>query len=87
MEPTITEGDSVAVTTVGMERLAIGDIIVYRSPLPSDDGKCPLVAHRIVEIQDGIIHTKGDNRTAIDPFDILPARVQGKVLFILPHGD
>jgi signal peptidase I len=85
MEPTIAEGDSMAVTPVGGEYMAVGDSIVYRSPLPSDNGEYPLIAHRIVEITDEILHTKGDNRTAMDPFEIPPTRVQGKVLFIIPR--
>ncbi len=85
MEPTIAEGDSVAVIPIGTDRMSVGDIIVYRSPLPALNGEYPLVAHRIVEIRGDIIHTRGDNRTAIDPFDVTPDHIQGKVMFIIPH--
>ncbi|MDD1679916.1 MAG: signal peptidase I [Methanomicrobiales archaeon] len=85
MEPTIIEGDYVAVAPLGIEQMAIGDIIVYRSPLQDETGDFPLIVHRIVDMQHGIVRTKGDNRTAIDPFDISPERVQGKVMFIVPR--
>jgi signal peptidase I len=37
MESTIFEGDYMAVAPLGTEDTAVGDIIVYRSPVPSND--------------------------------------------------
>ncbi|MDD1675367.1 MAG: signal peptidase I [Methanomicrobiales archaeon] len=85
MEPIIEEGDHVVVVPAGIRDISVGDIIVYRSPVPLHDGYFPLVVHRIVDVQGGVIHTKGDNRTAMDPFDIPFDRVKGKVMFVVPR--
>src|ERR1035437_4034235 len=44
-----------------------------------------VVTHRVAELRDGFIHTKGDaNRTA-DVWDIRPNQVQGIFVMKLPH--
>ena len=58
-----------------------GKIITFcHSNLTTD-----VVTHRVAELRDGFIHTKGDaNRTA-DVWDIRPNQVQGIFVMKLPH--
>lgn len=57
-----------------------GEVITFlHSGLSSD-----VVTHRITDVEDGVIHTKGDaNRTA-DVWDIRPDQVQGVVIGSVP---
>jgi signal peptidase I len=79
MKPTFERGDMIVVKGVySPNELKIGDIIVYQDL----SGK-PIV-HRIVNIQDNIITTKGDANPSPDS-PITFEQVRGKVLFWIPR--
>jgi len=79
MKPTFERGDMLVLEGVhSLNELKIGDIIVYQDL----SGK-PIV-HRIVNIQDNIITTKGDANPSPDS-PITFEQVKGKVLFWIPR--
>ena len=80
MIPAYNPGDVVIDEPAGA--LRPGEVITFlHSGLSSD-----LVTHRITDLQDGVIHTKGDaNRTA-DVWDIRPDQVQGVVIGSVPRA-
>jgi signal peptidase I len=79
MKPTFERGDLIFIKGVdSISDIKIHDIIVYQ------DSSGREIVHRVVNIQDNIITTKGDANPSGDPpfpFD----RVRGKVLFWIPR--
>ncbi|MEM3590456.1 MAG: signal peptidase I [Candidatus Bathyarchaeia archaeon] len=73
MLPTYQEGDLVVVQGVSPREIAVGDIIVFKSPPHLADNA---IIHRVIGIveRDGKRYfvTKGDNNPAPDRFDPLP---------------
>lgn len=70
MCPTLKQGDLVLMIPYQILKIfnikpQVNDIIVYKSPM---DGK--LICHRIIEINNDRIITKGDFNHAIDPYTI-----------------
>ena len=59
MVPTFYRGDMIIV--YGEENLKVGDVVVFDSP----DKKYPII-HRVHEVKDGGIITKGDNVASTD---------------------
>ncbi|MBE6968385.1 MAG: signal peptidase I [Ruminococcaceae bacterium] len=74
MEPTIMEDDLILVAKKPV--YAVGDIVVYQS------GNI-LVVHRIVDIADGLITTRGDANQA-DDAPVEASAIKGKVISIIP---
>lgn len=75
MEPELSKGDLIIVKEVST--LEIDQVVVYQ------DGQS-LVVHRIVEIGDETIVTKGDaNNVEDDPVE--KSRVKGEVVFAIPY--
>jgi len=68
MSPSFPTGSLAVATPVPLERLKIGDVLVYRIPV----GDHRLIAHRIVRIVRGgahpIVVTKGDANRSPDPW-------------------
>jgi signal peptidase I len=79
MQPTFERGDLIFVKGVdSISDIKVHDIIVYQDSTGRE------IVHRVVNIQDNIITTRGDHNTNDDPpfpFD----RVRGKVLFWIPR--
>jgi len=79
MTPKFERGDLIFIKGVdSISDIKIHDIIVYQ------DSSGREIVHRVVNIQDNIITTKGDANPSGDPpfpFD----RVRGKVLFWIPR--
>jgi len=80
MNPTFFKGDMIIV--YGEKNINIGDIIVFDSP----DKVYPII-HRVVQIKNGGIVSKGDNNPASDegrwgviPFD----KIYGKAFLKIP---
>ncbi len=73
MLPTYQEGDLVVVKGASPREIAVGDIIVFKSPPHLANGA---IIHRVIGIVErgGRIYflTKGDNNPAPDRFDPLP---------------
>ena len=76
MEPTISNGSVVFVRP--REQYQAGDVIT--AFLSGEQ----TYTHRIVEIVDGQIFTKGDANETVDPTPTQQSRVVGKVVFHLP---
>ena len=84
MEPELHTGSLVIVKPADPIKLAVNDIITFRS-LDNIDA---LITHRIVAINSGenlSFATKGDANDVNDPQSVLAANVVGKVSFSLPY--
>lgn len=79
MQPTISPGS--VVFTTRSNSLKVGNIITFSKPI----GKTLYVTHRIVEMQNLMIKTKGDANNAMDDGYILSSQVLGKVFISLPY--
>jgi len=80
MVPTFFRGDMMLV--YGEKNLKVGDVVVFDSP----DRKYPII-HRIHEIRDGGIITKGDNNPSTDEgrWGAIPLeKVYGKIFLKIP---
>lgn len=74
MEPTFSKGDLIIVQETS--EFAVDDIVVFQD-------MNSLVVHRIVELRDDLVVTKGDaNNVADDAIELM--FVKGKVLFWIP---
>jgi len=76
MQPVFNPGD--LVITRPFDNLTAGEIITYRQ------GQT-VVTHRIFEIKDGQIYTKGDANEDPDPHGITIDQVQGVYLMRIPY--
>ena len=75
MEPELSVGDLIVVRETSL--FEKGDVVVYQ------DGSS-LIVHRIIELDDDTITTKGDANTVADlPVPI--SRIKGKVKFSIPY--
>lgn len=80
MVPTYDPGDVVIDKPSGA--LRPGEVITFlHSGLSSD-----LVTHRITDLQDGVIHTKGDANRTPDVWNIRPDQVKGVVIYSVPRA-
>lgn len=76
MEPTFSQGDLIIVRQT--DTFATGDVVVFQ------EGNT-LVVHRIVEVGQGTVTTKGDANNAVDqPVEV--SSVKGTVLFWIPYA-
>lgn len=75
MWPVLKKGDLVLIKGInGKEEIKIGDIVVYRNPSITSEGTPSTISeqvpnftiHRVVEISDDTIRTKGDANNAYD---------------------
>lgn len=82
MNPEITQDDIVIVVPVDTKLLVIGDIVTYKLDM---GGKEYLFTHRIIDIDNGVIKTKGDNMKESDMYSIMPKDVVGRVLVEIPY--
>ena len=85
MEPTLTQNDVIILTPVNPELLRVGDIITYERELDGGN-KIIFVTHRIVEIEDGGIRTKGDAMPEADECVVKVSDVKGKVVGKIPYA-
>ena len=77
MDPTYASGDLVLVRSV--DRYEVGDVVAYHN---HDLGQ--VVLHRIVQIDDGELVTKGDDNTWVDSYRPTPAEVRGRQWLHVP---
>jgi len=85
MEPTITQNDVIIIVPVNPELLKVGDIITYEREMDGGN-KIIFVTHRIVELDDGLIKTKGDAMPEMDGYIVRASDVQGKVVGRIPFA-
>ncbi len=77
MVPTLLKGDMIIV--YGDKNVSQGDIIVFDVP----NFRYPII-HRIYNMTDGTIQTKGDNNQYVDPWTIDVKSIHGKAGFRVP---
>jgi signal peptidase len=77
MKPSLNMGDVVIVGPV-KGQLKPGDIISYEQ-------KGALIIHRVIEVKDGNIQTKGDANEAADPWLVSISDVKGVFQFKVPY--
>lgn len=80
MEPSIRTGSIVFVEHINPKNIQKGDIVSY-FPENNEDS---IVTHRVLEINNEFITTKGDANNIGDLDKITPERIRGKVVFSLP---
>ncbi|MED4586376.1 signal peptidase I [Brevibacillus choshinensis] len=78
MAPTFNTGSVVAVKPVKFEEIKKGDIITFKN---EDD---LTVTHRVVEITDGKLITRGDANNGNDSIPVTADRLLGKVQYSVP---
>jgi len=83
MTPTFSTGSLVVATPVPLERLRVGEVVLYRIPV----GDHHLIAHRIVRLDRHggrpVVETKGDANQAKDPWR---ARLNGSTAWVVRGG-
>ena len=83
MEPVITKADVIAVMpSINPDELEVGDIIVYNYNMGD---KTVSIAHRIAEIDENGITTKGDSNDGDDSHIVEPSDITGIFWFKIPH--
>jgi hypothetical protein len=70
-------GDALVIVGTEIGELKPGDVIVY-----DIQGQSTPIVHRIVEINDGNIVTKGDHNPSTDPWE--PINIHGKAVAVIP---
>lgn len=78
MVPTFEKGDMIIVK--GTDSPEIGDVIVFDSP-----GYNYPIIHRIIDINENGMLTKGDHNPVKDPWTISQENVHGKAILKLPY--
>jgi signal peptidase I len=89
MLPTLEGGDLVVIQSLPIRDIKVGNIIVYGPPC-SAGGES--VVHRVVNITDAGLITKGDNNPNTDQYlneiavsPITQQCLEGKVVFVIPY--
>ncbi len=83
MEPELKVGSLAVTRPLAAEKVSIGDIITFHSPL-----NMKLTSHRVTAVQSGPVlyfRTAGDANEAPDPFAVPAQNVVGIVCFHLPY--
>jgi signal peptidase len=78
MAPTFNTGSIVAVKPIEFEQIKPGDIITFKDV----DGRT--VTHRVVEINNGELITKGDANDGKDSVPVSADRIIGQVQYSIP---
>lgn len=80
MEPSIKTGSFAFVNIKSdYEDIKIGDVIAYETSMGS------LVTHRVINMEDGFLETKGDNNEVSDGFSVNEDNFYGKTLLSIPY--
>jgi hypothetical protein len=72
------KGDVLVIKGVVGEDLEVGDVIVY-----SIQGQGTPIVHRIVDIENGNIITKGDHNPTQDPWEL--NKIHGEAMIVVPY--
>lgn len=82
MEPYImTHGAAITEKVTDIEQLQVGDVISFY--VPTNNGGKIHVTHRIIEMEDGNIYTKGDNNDVVDGWVLTIDNVVDEVIIVL----
>jgi signal peptidase I len=82
MDPTFYKGDMIIVVGVDAKDVKVGDVLVFDSP-----GASYPIIHRVNQIRDGGIISKGDNNPATDEgrWGVIPfGNIYGKAILKVP---
>lgn len=82
MYPSITQDDIIIIKPIDPETLKIGDIIAYRYNIGEDNFAS---IHRVIDIRDGIIKTKGDNLSVPDRYGVMSENIVGIMIGKIPY--
>jgi len=83
MEPELKVGGVVVTRPVEAEKIRVGDIITFRSPLNEK-----MTTHRVIAVNEGsplYFQTKGDANEEPDPFVVVAQNIAGKICFHIPY--
>lgn len=80
MEPTIKAG-SVVLSSLEIEEINRGDIIVFTSP----ENEEITIVHRVMDIENNEYFTKGDNNENDDDWTVFKDNIKGKVFLTIPY--
>ena len=76
MNPTLNAGDTIYFVPYGTNRILSGDVIVFKLP-----GHARVACHRVVSVDaEGRVRTRGDNNNLVDPWDLRPEEILGRVV-------
>ena len=78
MVPELQVGDMLLIKQVDYDSLQVGDIIAYEQEI---NEKTVVIVHRIYEIKDNYIRTKGDNNPDVDTWIATKHNLVGKVIY------
>ncbi len=79
MEPGLPVGSLLVVRPVEKEDISVGDVITFYS-----SGGQDVVTHRVLDVTEDHIITKGDANNVRDPSPVPFNRVKGKLVFSIP---
>ncbi|MDF2679298.1 MAG: family signal peptidase [Brevibacillus sp.] len=79
MSPTFDTGSIVAVKQIPYSEIQKGDIVTF------EDMEKRTVTHRVIDIVDGNLVTKGDANDGKDTDPVTADRVKGKVQYSVPY--
>ena len=87
MAPAIDVGDVVVMRSLGGRAPQVGDVVQVTVPAKAqrDFSYPPSVTHRIIEIDDGIVRTKGDGLADADPFTVSSSSIRTRVILVVPY--
>jgi len=77
MVPNLQKGDLIIVEGAGFYN--VGEIVIYSAPVY----KYPII-HRIIELREGGVITKGDNNASPDPWVTPQSSIHGKTVLRIP---
>lgn len=82
MEPTFKKGDLVLMQNI-LVKPKVGDVVIFNDPQGFTAGsKTVTVTHRIIEISEDIVRTKGDNNPKADSWKISKNTILGKAIVL-----
>ena len=87
MVPTIKIDDAIIIKRIDNDKYKVGDIITFASADANYTGKAVthrIVDKRVVESNESLYTTKGDNNNVVDPALVKTDAIYGKVLFKIP---
>lgn len=74
MNPTLRHPDLLEIIPYSGKRVKRGDIVYFHPP-----GDGPKIIHRVVQVSDQGIYTRGDNNAGNDPYSLQPEDIIGRV--------
>lgn len=81
MEPyMMTNGVALTKEVTDINDLEVGDVVTYH--METESGRQIRITHRIIELDNGIIRTKGDNNRVEDGYDLTMENIESEVVAV-----